>query len=255
MIVTGNSGAGKSAIIQHSALKYRSQGWMVKLVNEVKEIPSLYSSAIQNKSIFVLNDPIGKQYFDEIAYNSWESHEETLKICLKNVKVLLSCRKYILCDERVTCLLMDKENSVDINNVNLRLNNDEKLKIWNIHSNNYKLSKKELAEIFEIEEYYPLLCKLYFTNARKINDGILKFFKEPILVVEKEIRSFRTSCKEKYCALVLLAFLNDGLSINDLLENENSREKFKLALKLCGMQDTTAPYIIGDTLKTLQGFL
>lgn len=78
--------------------------------------------------------------------------------------------------------------------------------------------------------------------------------KEPILVVEKEIRSFRTACKEKYCALVLLAFLTDGLSINDLLENENSREKFKLALKLCRMQDSSAPYIIGDTLKTPQGF-
>lgn len=65
---------------------------------------------------------------------------------------------------------MDKENSVDINNVNLRLNNGEKLKIWNIYSNNSKLSKKEFAEIFETEEYFPLLCKLYFTNARKIDD-------------------------------------------------------------------------------------
>lgn len=137
---------------------------MVKFVNEVKEIFFLYLLVIQNKFIFVLNDLIGKQYFDEIVYNFWELYEEILKICLKKVKVLLLCRKYILCDERVICFLMDKENFVDINNVNLRFNNDEKLKIWNIYFNNYKLLKKELVEIFEIEEYYLLLCKLYFIN-------------------------------------------------------------------------------------------
>lgn len=73
MIVAGNSGSGKSAIIQHIALKYRSEGWVVKLVSEVKEIPNLYSSVIQNKTLFVLNDPIGKSVLDEIAYSSWEN--------------------------------------------------------------------------------------------------------------------------------------------------------------------------------------
>lgn len=137
---------------------------MVKFVNEVKEILFFYLLVIQNKFIFVFNDLIGKQYFDEIVYNFWELYEEILKICLKKVKVLLLCRKYILCDERVICILMDKVNIVDINNVNLRFNNDEKLKIWNIYFNNYKLLKKEYVEIFEIEDYFLFLCKLYFIN-------------------------------------------------------------------------------------------
>ena len=35
VIVTGHSGSGKSAIIQHIALQYREQGWRVKSVYSV----------------------------------------------------------------------------------------------------------------------------------------------------------------------------------------------------------------------------
>uniref|UniRef100_K1Q8Z4 Novel STAND NTPase 3 domain-containing protein n=1 Tax=Magallana gigas TaxID=29159 RepID=K1Q8Z4_MAGGI len=38
VIVAGHSGSGKSAIIQHIALKYRSQGWTVKPIYEVREL-------------------------------------------------------------------------------------------------------------------------------------------------------------------------------------------------------------------------
>lgn len=40
VIVTGKSGCGKSAIIQHIALKYRKEGWTVKPVRDIEEIVS-----------------------------------------------------------------------------------------------------------------------------------------------------------------------------------------------------------------------
>lgn len=214
VIVAGNSGSGKSAIIQHIALKYRCQGWVVKLVCEVKEIPNLYSSVIQNKTLFVLNDPIGKSVLDEIAYSSWETHEERLQTCLKKVKLLMSCRKYILADDRIKGLLKD---IIDISNDWLRLDDNEKQNIFNIHACGKKLSKNDFfAEIRKIDEYFPLLCKMYFSKDRTQDKTLLTFFKEPTKIVEDEIRSFRKSCKEKYCALVLLALLNTVPSVNDL---------------------------------------
>lgn len=54
VIVAGNSGSGKSAIIQHIALKYRSEGWVVKLVDEVKDIHKLYSSVLKNNLMIQL---------------------------------------------------------------------------------------------------------------------------------------------------------------------------------------------------------
>lgn len=256
VIVVGHSGSGKSAIIQHIALRYRSQGWVVKLVNDVKEVKEIYNSNpnSQNEILFILNDPFGKRFFDEIAYNSWEAHEETLKVCLNKCKLLLSCRKYILSKDRVKGVLIEESNIVDIDEDELKLNNDEKQRIWNIYAHGRTLSNAEFAEILKTNEYFPLLCKLYFTYERMQNNSVLKYFKEPIKVIEEEIRNFRQSCKEKYCALVLLTLLNNALNLNEILENKNAKTIYKRALELCGMQKHTALYSIGDALKTLDGY-
>lgn len=208
---------------------------------------------IQNKTLFVLNDPIGKESVDEIAYDAWRQHEEKFKTLLKKVKVLMSCRKYILGDTKIRGILTDKSFIVDINNDLLKLNYDEKQTILNSHSNKNKFSKEELAAIIDLDAYFPLLCKLYFGHVSYQNDG-LKFFKEPVAVLEEEIRTFRKSSKEKYCALVLLVLFNNVLCVNDLLQDVISKRKYKHALELCGMQKNTAPYTIGDTLESMKGF-
>ncbi|XP_065935402.1 uncharacterized protein [Magallana gigas] len=251
VIVAGHSGSGKSAIIQHIALKYRSQGWIVRPVNDVAKIVDAY--LLQSKILFILNDPIGKESFDEMAYSSWRKHEDPLNACLKKVKLLLSCRKYILNNNRVKGVFKEKLNIVDISNGEFQLNDNEKMLIWNCHSSNKKLSEDEFAEIFRIEAYFPLLCKLYFSNEENLKIG-LRFFKEPVAVFEEEIRDFRELHKEKYCALVLLVFFNNALCVSDLLENETSREKFKRACELCGMKKNAAPYSISDHLESLKGF-
>lgn len=117
MIVAGHSGYGKSTIIKHIALEYRRQGWIVKLVTEVTEIINVYSSNqfLENRTIFILEDPIGKEYLDEISYSSWRMHEEQLKICLSKIKLLLCCRKTVLSNYKVRGLLKENLNIVDIN--------------------------------------------------------------------------------------------------------------------------------------------
>lgn len=86
--MTGNSGSGKSAIIQHIALSYRGQGWTVKPIYEISEITKACCSLdkFHNKTLFVLNDPIGNDIFDEIAYKSWKIQEERIKCFLKKDK-------------------------------------------------------------------------------------------------------------------------------------------------------------------------
>lgn len=66
VIVTGNSGSGKSATIQHIALSYRSQGWTVIPVYRVKEIIDAWSGQdALDRTLLVFNDPIGNESFDE----------------------------------------------------------------------------------------------------------------------------------------------------------------------------------------------
>nr|XP_022308435.1 uncharacterized protein LOC111114437 [Crassostrea virginica] len=73
VIVTGHSGSGKSAIIQHIALQYRRRGWIVNPVYSFKEIHETCKSKNfeTDSHIFVFNDPIGKESYDEMSYNEW----------------------------------------------------------------------------------------------------------------------------------------------------------------------------------------
>lgn len=88
VIVAGHSGYGKSAIIQHVALKYRKHGWTVIPVNKVEEIVNAFSEKekLKSKFLFVFNDPIGKESFDEMLYKSWQiyMHEKNLPFYLKS---------------------------------------------------------------------------------------------------------------------------------------------------------------------------
>lgn len=63
----------------------------------------------------MFNDLIGKDIFDDIKFNEWEKNEERLRVCLKNVKLLIICWKYILNDDRVKGFLKEKVYNVDIN--------------------------------------------------------------------------------------------------------------------------------------------
>lgn len=91
MIVTGKSGCGKSAIIQHIALKYRKKGWTVKPVKDIEGIVYAPFKETQFKKIlFVCNDPLGKESLDDILYNKWERYEEALTYFLKRAKLLMS---------------------------------------------------------------------------------------------------------------------------------------------------------------------
>lgn len=254
VVVVGNSGSGKSAIIQHIALKYRSDRWVVKKANEVKDAIDAIKSTnvLENKTLVVLNDPIGKGSFDEIAYNSWKKHEGDLEACLKKFKLLLSCRKCVQSDERAKGLFKSKSNIVVIDADDCKLSDDEKVKIWNKYKSDSISSETYLTKIIKIDAYFPLLCKFFFSDEENHIYG-LGFFEKPIEVYKEKLNLFRNSSKEKYCALVLLVLFNNELNVSDLQNEGNSEQMYKLALKLCGMEDCTAPSTIHGALETLTG--
>lgn len=180
MIVTGKSGCGKSAIIQHIALKYRKEGWTVKPVRDIEEIVSVPFIETQFKKIlFVFNDPLGKESLDDILYNKWEKYEEALTYFLKRAKLLMSCRKGVLSDKKVKGLITDASNIIDINTDCCKLTENEKENILKIYKIDETFSQEECAEIVQIEEYFPLLCKLYSRKSKGEIEGLDFFFKIP----------------------------------------------------------------------------
>lgn len=256
VIVTGPSGSGKSAIIQHIALQYRKQGWTVKQVKKVEEIVNAFSEKVklESKLLFVFNDPIGKESFDEELFKFWHIDEETWLCKLESAtcKLLISCRKYVLFDIRVKGVLKDKSCIVDINSSKNILNEDEKRSILNKYTSAMNLSKEQCDEIIKSEDYFPLLCKLFSSIAEYKNEGV-RFFREPIAVLKEEINAFKKKDKITYCGLFLLVLFNNNLRVEDLVKNETSKNKFKKALNNCGLLESTAPFDIGDNLESHTG--
>lgn len=87
-IVKGHPGSGKASVIQHIALKFKSQGWLIKPVKNVTEIINAYLLTADKETLFILKDPIGNELFDEIAYELWKKHETDLQNCLKKKQTI-----------------------------------------------------------------------------------------------------------------------------------------------------------------------
>lgn len=254
--VTGHTGSGKSTIVHHIALEYKTENWKIKPVRTVMEMIQTINSTtgiMKRKTLFVFDDPIGKESFEEMEYTTWKKYEETLKACLKKDKLLMSCRKYILYDHQVTGFLKDGANIVDISNDQLKLRKNEKEEILSKYALNKNLSTKVFTEIIETEAYFPLLCKLCSSKEYKEHEK-LKLFTRPVEVLKKEIKMFRKSFQEKYCAVVLLVLFNNDFCFEDIQESGVSRDKYELALKLCELKIKTSQYTINNAFKSLRGF-
>ena len=128
VIVAGHSGCGKTAIVRHVALKYRKSGWVVKPVDKVGEIKKAYTSGRfkRNKTIFVLNDPIGKESLSDILHTKWKKYEETLETFLQYVKLVITCRTCIIFDTRVRGLFQERSNILVVDNDQNKLSYCEK---------------------------------------------------------------------------------------------------------------------------------
>eukprot|EP00105_Crassostrea_gigas_P038197 XP_019922345.1 PREDICTED: ankyrin-1-like [Crassostrea gigas] len=253
VIVYGHSGSGKSAIIQHIALKYREHGWTVRRVKGVEDIVNIfYSGRFQkDKTICVFNDPLGKECFDEIYNDSWQRYEEDLKLFLKTAKILMSCRNHILSDSRVARYLVNQSAIVDIDNEIYKLSVEEKRHILTKYTLSMNLSDEDCNKIVEVERYFPLLCSLCSSKEKYISKGI-RFFTEPVTVLKEEIIEFKEKDRGKYCALALLVLFNDDLCVSDLLKNKDNENKFKQMLKLCGLSESTPSTAIGNNLDSVR---
>ena len=261
VIVTGHSGSGKSAIIQHIALRYRSQGWIIKPVYSFQEIHDAYRSRNFEKGlyIFVFNDPIGKESYDEMSYNEWVRYREILDLLIKNAKLLLTCRRSIFFDPRAKGFFEQKLDEVeaseqklikiDINDNNYKLSTDEKKTMFKKHMPAAKPTKHDLDQICEIDMYFPLLCK-WCRCEQMQTKNILNVFKEPVEFLKTEIETYKVKNKELYCGLVCLILSKNELCLDDL---EKKAPLFSQSLKLCELPSNTSPSTITNKLEPLVG--
>lgn len=155
----------------------------------------------------------------------WKESEEGIITFLKTAKLLISCRNYILFDKKVKGVFEEENNIVNIDGDECKLTYEEKRCIWKKYISNTDISKEDFSNVLKTETCFPLLCKLYSGNIKNRKEGY-NFFKEPMKVVEEQIKYFRTWDKGKYCAIALLVLFNNNFCTYDVLGNEFSEKKF-----------------------------
>lgn len=80
-----------------------------------------------------------------------------------------------------------------------------------------------------------LLCRLYFSNWRCLNN--LRFFEEFVIVLKEKVREFRNINIKMYCVFFFFIFFNNEVCVDGFLENEILREKFINVLKFSGFDN------------------
>lgn len=158
VMVIGHPGTGKSAIIQHIALQYKNEKWILEPLQSIMDFEKSFSS--QKNTLYIINDPFGKSAFKKEDWDCWCRNEETIENCLTNSdsKMLMSCQKYICLDIGVQLLFKDCPVVVDITEV--KLTSVEKKQILSKYTTNVDFAD-ECARRVDIEAYFPRLCKLY----------------------------------------------------------------------------------------------
>ncbi|XP_061193926.1 uncharacterized protein LOC133202172 [Saccostrea echinata] len=253
--VVGNSGCGKTAIIQHIALKYKEEkGWDIKPVDEVKEIKEIGSPEFlpDNQTLFVLNDPIGKETLDDISYNSWKTYEKTLANCLKKVKLLVSCRRSVMNDKRLEGILKKDSNIVEIDSEKWKLSEEEKRQILNKYCQHMDISEGNVREMIKTEAYFPLICKFFSLHPNYREKGV-NLFKNPFLFIRQEVEYYKKLDQKKYCALLLIVVFNNNLNVHSFRKDESSSQKYKDILRICKLKENTQVSDIFNTLDEMNG--
>lgn len=245
VMVIGHPGTGKSAIIQHIALQYKNERWILEPLQSIIDFEENFSS--KKKTLYIINDPFGKNAFKKKEWEFWRDNEEAIESSLTKScsKLLMSCQKYIFLDIRIQSRFKDCPYVVDITEVECKLTNDEKRQLLRKYTTNVEFANDCACNV-EIEAYFPRLCKLYSKK------GDLNLFLKPEEVLNSELKCLREENRELFCALIVLA-ISDNNFCMEHLQNMSSTQS-KCISDECGINGI-APFSIKDKLDSMDGFL
>ncbi|CAG2238415.1 unnamed protein product [Mytilus edulis] len=254
ILVTSNSGLGKTAIIRHIALKLHSEGFEIVPVESPEDIIKYKT---KQKQVFLIDDVLGKYDLSLTLLEKWERINEKLTRCLGSElgsnKVLCTTRLQIALNTRFTnASTILNQVIVNLEKGSSALSKEEKRRILLKHlnrSNKEKEMKPEEIEIMCQTKYaFPLLCKLVSTNEERFRNRIA-FFRQPISLLNEELNKMSNENKSLYCSLVLCMLYNGTLSrsIFDFDSRECDDKIYKI-MQHCGLQRNTSKKELGDSV-------
>ncbi|XP_052083811.1 uncharacterized protein LOC127721184 isoform X2 [Mytilus californianus] len=263
VLVTGNSGAGKSAVIHHVALKLRNMGYKILPIIQPGDIFRYHNPNISQ--VFVCDNACGKYYADTAVIEEWIRFEDDLKLLFDNtdMKLLINTRLIVSQDECFKMMLFLDPYIVNLNSSHHRLSLSERKAILKRHLSNEgddvendEADKIQISqESLESQDCFPLLCELFGENKSLRNDPEA-FFSNPFEEYSKDLERLKMNKKSlKFCALAILVVFDDNLSVKMLSELEvdkEDEEKFDAICGKVGQPKGTSRQSIMEELESLE---
>lgn len=217
ILVTSSSGSGKTAVIRHTAFKFKLDGFSIVPIESPGDI---FKYKTNKKQVFIIDDVLGKYYLNPLLLEEWERINEKLISCLGTDKGSTK----ILCTLRLQIAIQNKFkiSSTILNKVVINLEHDlyalskeAKPKVLFKHLSRRNLEKKivtkEVEMMCDTNYAFPLLCKLISNDEERFKNRIA-FFRRPLSLLNRELDKICTENKKLYCILVLCMLLKGSIS-------------------------------------------
>ncbi|XP_063404394.1 uncharacterized protein LOC134687865 [Mytilus trossulus] len=247
--ITASNGVGKTAIIQHVALKMADRGYNIMLVTAPNDIVKFYNP--NQKTLFVMDNFCGIYSINQFDLNSLELVMERIEELIEDkfTKIIVACRLQIYQDEKFETLSIFRTCVCNLLSTDLCLSQTEKQSIAELY---LETKSQEIIQYSDLYDCFPLLCKLYNDNP---DHNITDFFQNPYSVFEAEIDTLHKHGHfGKYCVLALFVMFNNRLEEEWLTDEVNTelRTIIENTCQTCNLDKYTSPLILLDELKSLQ---
>ncbi|VDI62947.1 Hypothetical predicted protein [Mytilus galloprovincialis] len=256
ILVTSNSGVGKTATIRHIALKFKMDGF--EIVNVPVETPEyIIKYKRNNKQVFLIDDVLGKYSLSPTLLEKWERINEKLMSCfeteLDSNKILCTLRLQIANHKRFksASTILNKE-VINLESESNALSKEEKQKILIKHLKRNDLEKEiktgEIEIMCETQYAFPLLCKIVANDEERWRKR-LAFFKNPTSLLRNELDNIRNENKKLYCILVICMLYNGSFSKSILdIDSNECDEKIYRIMQTCELERNTSKKELEDIL-------
>lgn len=259
VMVTGNSGVGKTFIMKYVSLLFEKNGYEVVLISSPNDI--ILQRFPKRKQLFIIDDIIGKYRVDSVAVELWRRLHDRLKVVFKenNVKLLSTLRRQVYTDMSLQVFsTVFNSTVVDLESEDLVLSSNEKRGMLTNYMKRRKISENyddnELLKICSCQFAFLLLCNLFTTNQEFLKMR-LKFFESPSIVFIEELNRLQIENKEVYCVLVLVVmiYLEDLQTIFDINCEIERKEAFTKILRACEVPENIARRTLKLHLQSVAG--
>ncbi|XP_063418130.1 uncharacterized protein LOC134700907 [Mytilus trossulus] len=253
LTLTAPSGVGKSSIARHTALLLRNEGYNIIPVYTPTDIRTYYQPGKQ--TVFIVDDICGNFTANQQQIDNWKQLLPVIDTIIadKYCKIIVSCKLQVYKDEKFNILSNFKSNECNLISDKLGLTSVEKTKIANTYIGT---RMKDLHDLSQKYEFFPLLCSLYPTIKKDVD--VKEFFKTPFTIYKNELDELSEHGNEgKYriCSLALCVLSNNHLEEKWFQGKLTKRQKLIIqdTYNSCGLDRGISKAKLQHALDTLDG--